>query len=286
MAIRSNTIYLPLILLARGLSRITYMSGFLQKCASKNKRYGLLKLMVLIRVANLPPEMLDDTLRAALIPSGQVLDFQKEMWARTYRYAVANGVRQANMMLTQHVPSHLVIAGQRVLTSYDGQPTTCYGCGDTGHLYPTCPRRQRRAQLASITTPVTYATVAAIMSQTSGDQPGDNIQGDSPHLFERVVESNDHSVDCSPHSPERCTSPMDSIQDAELGDPHTPQTCCTLKSDGTFCPSLPEVTEPHPPGKRTTPANKSQGLMLDICQVREMPQNPDRLPPPTVFQIN
>jgi hypothetical protein len=176
-----------------------------------------------IRVANLPPEVPDDTLRATLAPFGQVLNIQNEMWARTYRYTVTNGVRQVNMMLTKHVPSHVVIAGQRVLISYDGQPTTCYGCGDTGHLYPKCPRRQRRALLPSPTTPVTNATIAANMPQSSGDQLGENIHGDSSHLLEHVVESNDQNME-PPHGPERCTSPMDSTQDAELGNPQPPNS--------------------------------------------------------------
>ena len=68
-----------------------------------------------IRVANLPPEVLNDTLRAVLAPFGQVLKIQNETWARAYRYPVANGVRQVDMMLTKHVPSHIVIAGQRRL---------------------------------------------------------------------------------------------------------------------------------------------------------------------------
>jgi hypothetical protein len=38
---------------------------------------------------------------------------------------------------------------------------------------------------------------------------------------------------------------------------------------------------PTTPGKRTTPASKSQGLTLNICQVRDMTQNPDRPPPAT-----
>jgi len=117
------------------------------------------------------------------------------MWERAYRYPVANGVQQVNMMLTKHVPSHIVIAGQRVLISFDGQPTTCYGFGDTGHLYPTCPRRQRRVHLPPPTTPVTYATVAATMPQFSGDQPGDNIHGVISHLLESVVESKEHNTD-------------------------------------------------------------------------------------------
>ena len=38
-----------------------------------------------LRVANLPPEVVDDTLRNALAPFGQIIDIQKEKWARTYR---------------------------------------------------------------------------------------------------------------------------------------------------------------------------------------------------------
>ena len=71
--------------------------------------------------------MLEDTLRTAIAPFGQVLNIQNEMWERVYRYPVANGVRQVNMMLTKHVPSHIVIERQRVVISYDVQPTICYG---------------------------------------------------------------------------------------------------------------------------------------------------------------
>jgi len=37
-------------------------------------------------------------------------------------------------------PQHMTIAGNRVLVSYEGQPMTCYGCGDTGYLYQFCPQ--------------------------------------------------------------------------------------------------------------------------------------------------
>jgi hypothetical protein len=176
-----------------------------------------------IRVANLPPEVLNDILRAVLAPFGQVIDIQKEMWARTYRNTVANGFRQVNMMLTKHVPSHLVIAGQRVLISYDGQPNTCYGCGDTGHLYPTCPRRQRRAPLPSPTTPVAYATIAAIMPQSSGDQLGDNIHGDTSHLLEHVVESNDQNMDAPRTALNAAIPPWTRPRTRSLGTPRTPK---------------------------------------------------------------
>jgi hypothetical protein len=61
-----------------------------------------------------------------------------------YPYAVDNGVRQITILLTKHIPSHLTIAGHRVLLSYDGQPATCYGCGEEGHMLQGCPRRRAR----------------------------------------------------------------------------------------------------------------------------------------------
>jgi hypothetical protein len=79
----------------------------------------------LVRIANLPPEVSNDTLRVALVPFGKIVDIQNERWAKTYRYAVDNGVRQVTMVLTKHAPSHLTVAGQRILLAYEGQPATC-----------------------------------------------------------------------------------------------------------------------------------------------------------------
>jgi len=67
---------------------------------------------------------------------------------------------------------------------------------------------------------------------------------------------------------------MDSTQGTELGDPHAPQPLCTGTSDVSPNPSLLEVTDPQ--GKRMTPAGRHEGRKLDLCQVREIPQNPDR----------
>ena len=82
-----------------------------------------------IRVANLPPEASNDTLKAALAPYGKIMNIQNELWSKVYRYPVDNGIRQVTMVLSRHAPSHLTVVGQQVLLSYDGQPPTCYGCG-------------------------------------------------------------------------------------------------------------------------------------------------------------
>lgn len=62
---------------------------------------------------------------------------------------MANVIRQVTMKLTQHIPSHLTIAGHRVLLSYEGQLFKCYGCGVIGHMYQACPKKQRREKLTS-----------------------------------------------------------------------------------------------------------------------------------------
>jgi hypothetical protein len=42
----------------------------------------------------------------------------------------------------------MVNAGHRTLVSYDGQPSTCYRCGETGHEHQHCPNRPREIKPA------------------------------------------------------------------------------------------------------------------------------------------
>ena len=56
-----------------------------------------------IRIANLPPEVGEDTLRASLAQSGKILSVKEETWARIYRCAVASGIQQVEMTLTKHI---------------------------------------------------------------------------------------------------------------------------------------------------------------------------------------
>jgi len=37
----------------------------------------------------------------------------------------------------------MVIAGTRVLISYEGQPLTCYGGNGAGHQYSECPQKTK-----------------------------------------------------------------------------------------------------------------------------------------------
>jgi hypothetical protein len=105
-----------------------------------------------VTVANLPPELSAPAIRSALAPYGVVQSIREEKWATHYRYIVANGERVIQMTLTKHLPSHLNIAGFRALITYEGQPQTCYGCGQTDHMYQMCPKRRdgtRRWEVAA-----------------------------------------------------------------------------------------------------------------------------------------
>jgi hypothetical protein len=95
-----------------------------------------------IRLANLPPEIPDHVIRETLAPYVEVKEVHEETWSKAYRYPVYNGIRIAMTQLKNHLPSHMVIAGTRILVSYEGQPPTCYVCNAQGHQSIDCPRRK------------------------------------------------------------------------------------------------------------------------------------------------
>jgi hypothetical protein len=97
-----------------------------------------------IRIANLPPEVPDEVIKNMLITYGTIMMIRNETWSRNYRYAVANGVKIVTMIVNRNIPSHMQIAGHRVLVSYEGQQQTCYRCGEAGHIYPVSQANRKR----------------------------------------------------------------------------------------------------------------------------------------------
>ena len=94
------------------------------------------------RLTNLPPEVTERNIRAALASYGEFVSIWDEIWSKAYRYNVANGVTVIMIKLAKHLPSQMNIAGHRASPSYDGEPVTCYGCGDSGHINQVCPKRR------------------------------------------------------------------------------------------------------------------------------------------------
>ena len=116
---------------------------------------------------------------------------------KAYRYSVANGIRQVSITLTRHVPSHLTVAGHRVLISYDGQPLTCYGCGEADHMYSVCPR-QRTNTTRAIPTAATYASIvtsaaSAAEQQTGGMHTEVKYTNACTDAVTKTPESNEHN---------------------------------------------------------------------------------------------
>ena len=85
-----------------------------------------------VRLAKLLPEIPDEAEYFAFSNYGEIKEIQEERWSRAYRYSVANGIRFVVIVLTKHIHSHMTVAGNGVLVSNEGQPTTCYGYGETG----------------------------------------------------------------------------------------------------------------------------------------------------------
>jgi hypothetical protein len=115
----------------------------------------------LVRITNLPPEVPERTIRAALAQYGEIKTIQDETWSKAYRYQVANGIKVIVINLTKHLLSHKKIDGNRVLTSYNGQPLTCYGCGETGHIYQVCPSRHGARKETTSMTGKTWTQITA-----------------------------------------------------------------------------------------------------------------------------
>jgi hypothetical protein len=137
-----------------------------------------------IRVANLPP----DELRAALTTYGKIVDIQTVKCSNNYRYAIDNGVRQVTILMTRHVPSLLMVAGYRVLLSYEGQPATCYGCGARGHLYYGCPVGHKSSQDRLTPAQQTYVKIVSGPTICTAHSPATESVNDEQDVLEQPTE--------------------------------------------------------------------------------------------------
>ena len=109
-----------------------------------------------------------------------------------YRYKVANGVKVIMIKLAKYFSSQMNIAGHRALGSYDGQPVTCYGCGDIGRVNQACSKRRGEVVVTSDSTPNTWAHVAAKCAQ--------NWNGNDDNRIEVIPQNvpHDQASGCSP----------------------------------------------------------------------------------------
>jgi hypothetical protein len=111
---------------------------------------------------------------------GEIQEIQEETWARKYRYSVFNGIKIISMLFKKHTPSHTVIASNRVLITYEGQPITCYGCNATVHVCLMCPKRMESKRGSKNEQTSTWAQVASVGSYNRDN--GGNHENTNPPL--------------------------------------------------------------------------------------------------------
>ena len=126
------------------------------------------------RIANLPPVVPNDTLRATLTPYGKIMGIQTEMWSKAYRHSVFKDIRQVTIILRRHVLSHLTVAAHNLLLSYEAQVATCYGCGEAVHIYQGCPARQKSRTVKLNAANATYASIVTA-NVAPAEDPVQNI---------------------------------------------------------------------------------------------------------------
>ena len=117
---------------------------------------------------------------------------------------VPNGVRQVTIRLTKHIPSQITVDGHRALLSYEGQPATCYGCGDIGHLYPTCSKHRDRQAVSRDQQNITYATVVAPSTSTPPTQTENATYVTLSNNAENPVDLTPPNMDVPRHTDDAC----------------------------------------------------------------------------------
>jgi hypothetical protein len=155
-----------------------------------------------IRIANLPPEIPNNNIRDTLATYGEVLEIVEENWSKTYRYAVSNGIRVAITRLKKHIPSNLVIAGNKVIITYENQPMTCYGCNDIGHQTHECPKRRLTYEQQTQRTKTTWADVLTnripqqhkIITQNNQTAGDNTIPDDLPETMHTQNPTIEHHI--------------------------------------------------------------------------------------------
>jgi hypothetical protein len=111
-------------------------------------------------MANIPLEISDRTIEVRFNRYGELKEVKEENWSRAYCYPIANSIRIATICLSQHFPSHILMAGYQTLISYEGQPSTCYGCNEIGHVYQECTRRRNARLSTTANNTTSWAEVA------------------------------------------------------------------------------------------------------------------------------
>jgi hypothetical protein len=86
------------------------------------------------------------------------------------------------MALKKHLTFHIIIANNRVLISYEGQPVTCYGCNAIDHVYQICPKRLEANRGYRSKQAITWAHVAKHEAHTADNGENKKEKANRPAI--------------------------------------------------------------------------------------------------------
>jgi hypothetical protein len=119
-----------------------------------------------VRIQNFPQDVTNRPVREASGKYAEVRRTTEEQCTNAYRYLVLNGIKIIGMNLRKPLPCHMNIPNSSVLVCYEGQPSTCYGCGDMGHQYQDCSQRKHRPNNNEVTSPTKWSDIVIRLHQT------------------------------------------------------------------------------------------------------------------------
>ncbi|XP_062701862.1 uncharacterized protein LOC134285313 [Aedes albopictus] len=98
-----------------------------------------------VRVFDLPPELLDDSLSSILGEFGRVENVVREKFpAGLGLDHVYSGVRGVYMDVAKKIPPSISVDGRTGRIFYEALKDTCFLCQELGHRRNSCPQRQSR----------------------------------------------------------------------------------------------------------------------------------------------
>lgn len=98
------------------------------------------RLFRYVRIFNLPPEVDDKDIAAALSQFGTIRQHVRERYPADYGYAVFSGIRGVHMEIGKEIPANLYIGHFKARLYYEGLKNRCFFCKQEGHLKAECPK--------------------------------------------------------------------------------------------------------------------------------------------------
>ncbi len=102
-----------------------------------------------VRIHGLPFEATESEIRKKFGGYGKITSIRREKYMSldpdTSYFPIYNGVVTLRMAVKTHIPSLIMLGGIRIQVSYQGQPATCFKCGETGHIGSKCQKKKQPA---------------------------------------------------------------------------------------------------------------------------------------------